>query len=112
MPLPVIAGIPFVAGLLGGLFGSLLSFLAKFFTKKVALVFAAILIFTSLTSALFLALKLLVASVAVVTPDFVITAASLVIPDNAILCITVIVNAKLLRFAYDWNVKIVQLKLF
>lgn len=112
MPLPAIVGIPFIASVLGSLFTGLITFFAQFVTRRIALLTAAILIITTLTTSFFLALNGLVSATQILLPSVVTQNMGLFLPSNISACITAIATAKTLRWAYDWNVKVVQLKLF
>lgn len=111
MPVPVLVGLPWLAGLVGGFFSTLFSFFATYVTKRVAIVAAAVVIITTLTVGLFTALELLIDGLAVVLPGEFTGMAGHFVPPIAPACVTAHVTAKLLRFAYDWNVRVVQYKL-
>ena len=112
MPLPVLAGIPWLAGVIGALFASIFNWLLKFFTKRFAVVGAAVAVIATITSALFVAFEALFSAIVIVSPDWVASGAMLVVPSNANLCISTIVSAYLLKWVYSWQVRIIQYKLF
>ena len=112
MPLPVVVGIPIIAGIIGGLFSSVFSYLATFLTKRFALVAAGIVLIVGVTTAFFASLSSILLSITMVAPPWYSLAVQLVVPDNATFCISAMLSARLLRFAYEWNVKIIQYKLF
>ena len=112
MPLPVILGIPLLAGIIGGLFTSFFTYLAKFFTKKIAVAIAVIAVIISLTTAFIALISGMMAAISVVTPPYVSLAMSLVVPNNATACVSAIITARLAHWAYAWNVRIIQYKLF
>lgn len=110
MPLPVIAGIPLLAGVLGGLFSSVFSFAAQYFTKRIALVVTGLVLMAGIVSAFYAAIIALITSIAVTMPQEIIDAMGFFVPDNAVAVVTAVWTAKTLRYAYDWNIKTVQLK--
>jgi hypothetical protein len=112
MPIPAIAGLPWLAGLMGGLFSSLVSWFMQFVTKRLAVVAAVISGFVALTVAFLAALEGLVSVILLNSPIELTFAAQLIIPSNFTLCITTMLTARTARWVYDWNIKIIQLKLF
>lgn len=110
--IPVLAGMPWLAGVLGGLFSSLFNFFATYITKRFAIIAAAVLVIVALTSAFFAALQAMVAGLSLVVPSSVVQLAAFVLPSNVDECASIVVASRLLRYAYDWNIKIIQYKLF
>lgn len=111
MPL-VLAGLPWLAGALGGLFSALFNFFATYITKRFAIVAAALLVIAALTAGLFAALQALVAGLSLLVPESVVTMGAFILPSNVDECASIAVAAKMARYAYDWNIKIIQYKLF
>lgn len=109
--MPFLAGIPALLTLLGGLFMSILTFIGTYLTKRFAVVSLAIGLIITLTSAFFVALSSAAASINFVAPPWYSLAVQLVVPDNATICISAMLSARLLRFAYEWNVKFIEMKL-
>ena len=103
---------PLIAALIGGLFTSLFAYLAKFYTKKIAVAFAIITLLLTATTAFIALISGLMASVVAVSPPFLSVAIQLVVPDNAATCMSAILTARIARWAYEWNVRIIQYKLF
>jgi hypothetical protein len=113
MPAPlVLAGIPWLAGILGGVFSSLFGYFVQFATKRIAIVGAAVVVIVALTAGLFTALEALVAGLSLVVPPELSAATGLLLPANITSCAAIIATAHLLRFAYEWNIRIIQYKLF
>lgn len=110
MPLFALAGIPWLAGLLGSLFSGIFTWVFQYFTKRLAVVLSGVVLVSGLTVALYSAFSGMVAALSYAAPDFVVGAA-IFMPTNAQLCLSSWVTAKVLRWAYDWNVKIIQWKL-
>lgn len=110
--IPVLAGLPWLAGLLGGLFTSLFTWFATLLTKRLAVVAAAVLVIGTVTLGFFAALNALIAGLGLVLPAEALQGAAHVLPPNTSACITAMATAKTLRWGYDWNVKIIQYKLF
>ena len=98
---------PILASLLGSLFFSIVSFLARFLTKKIAILAAV-----ALTTAFFTFLSRLFAGIAYVMPDFINDALYWLVPGNFKACVTAYLAARVAAWAYGWNIKILQWKLF
>jgi hypothetical protein len=111
MPFPLLAGIPWLAGIVAAAFVSLFTFFAKYLTKKFAVVAVAITMIVGLTAGFISALTALTSAITFAAPPWYSLAVQLVVPDNATTCISIIFTAHLLRYAYDWNVKIIQYKI-
>jgi hypothetical protein len=112
MAFPLMAGLPWLASILGGLFVSIFTFLAQYLTKRLALVLAVVIAISGLTVAFFAAIVGILSGLAQVTPPQLNLALGLVYPTNANLLIASIISARLSRWVYEWNVKVIQLRLF
>lgn len=112
MPLPVLAGLPWLASVLGSLFSGVVVWAAQFLTKRLAIVAAAVAVVIALTVTFFTALQALVTGLGLVLPAEVLQGAALLLPSNTDTCLTAMMTARTARYAYDWNIKIIQLKLF
>ncbi len=103
---------PILAAFLGAIFASIVSFLAKWLSKRVAVILVAVSALVALTSAFILSIDALYSLIIVVFPDSLNAGLSWVIPPNAKPCVAATLTAYSLRWVYDWNSKIIQLKLF
>lgn len=105
-----ILGIPWLAGALGTALTGLIGFFGKYFSKKIAILAAVITAAATLTAAFLAAIEGIIAGVSYTMPTlgnwFVF------VPSNFSACIGAIVSAEVIRWVYDWNIKIVQWKLF
>ena len=111
MPLPVLAGLPWLAGVIASAFAGLFAWFMTFVTKRFAIVAAGVVIIVSLTSSLYAALAALVSTLALTLPPTLVGNVGLFVPSNLGACVSIYVSARLLRWAYDWNVKIIQMKM-
>lgn len=96
---------PLLAGLLGGLFSGLVEFLARYFTKKVAIGAAAVAAFGLLTLTLWTAIGAALAGVAATFPagSAVATGVWLCVPDNASACVAACISVDTAVALYRWN---------
>jgi len=108
MPIPLIGGIPFVAGLIGGLLTSLATFIATYIGKRFAMSVAMIALIVAATVAFIALLSALMTAVEYATPPNIGIAMGLFLPTNFKLCISTIITAKIAAWAYSWNIKIIQ----
>jgi len=103
---------PALGLLIAGLFASLIEFFTRYITRRIAIFAAALVIFTSLTTAFMLAMKALYAGIYVAAPADLVIAAGWFIPSNASACISAIIGGHVLRYAYDWNIGLAKAKLW
>lgn len=101
---------PLLAGLIKSLFAVLIGWLGTHVTKRMALALAVSALFVSLTGALVLSLSAAAEAILVAMPSFVAKAACWFWPDNGNQCISAMMAASAVRWAYDINVKVVQIK--
>lgn len=112
MAIPVLAGIPWLASLLGGLFVAVVGFFAEHLTKRLAIVVAVVVALSALTLAFFAAIVAIIAGVSSLSPPQLSMAMGLIYPHNLNLIIAAVFAARLARWAYEWNVKVLQMRLF
>jgi uncharacterized membrane protein YjjP (DUF1212 family) len=110
MPIPVLAGLPWLAGVISGLLTSLIGFLAQFISKRLSIVLIAITTLTALTTAFAAAITALVSGISAATPEYFSIAASWIVPSNTVACLSACVSGRFIRWVYEWNVRIVMMK--
>lgn len=111
MPLPVIAGIPWLATILGALFGGLLTFFAKFLTKRLALTAAFISASLGLFAVFWSAAWALVQGIIGVAPVELSMGLAFIVPSNAPACLGAMLTVDVARWVYDWNTRVIQFRL-
>jgi hypothetical protein len=113
MPGPVaLLGIPVLASTLGAFFGGIVSWLGQYVTKRVAIIIAVIASLGALTVAFFATLAGLISGLSLIAPPGTTDLIGLVFPSNTGACISIVMTAYVSRWVYDWQVRVVQLKLF
>ena len=96
----------YLAQFLVSAFGSLIAFFAQWVTKKTALGLAVVAIFTTLTAALFLAIKGLVLGLAAtITHKWILIGMSALWPPNAEACIAAIIAGEAAIFLYRTHIE-------
>jgi hypothetical protein len=104
-----ILGIPWLATAIGTALTGLIAFFGKFLTKKLAIVAAAVTAAVGFTAAFIASIEGLMAGIAYGMPSTGNWFAFL--PDNLSACVSAILAAELVRWVYDWNIKILSWKL-
>lgn len=118
MPLFVPAGfvaaglLPWLAGAIAGLFFALMKFFSHILFRKFAIVAAVLALIVLLTTTFFVAITAAVTVIAPIIPQPVAVAASWFLPSQTNVLIGVIFSAHVLRWTYEWHVKVVQWKLY
>lgn len=110
MALPALAGVGWLAGLVANAFAALLVFFGKFFTARLAAVAAMIVAALALTAAFYVAIAGVIGLISPIAPPFFSDALGMFLPSNAKACISAIFSAFVLRWLYDWQVKILSWK--
>jgi hypothetical protein len=110
MALPLILGMPWLAGIVGGLFTSLFSFFAQHLTKKIAVIGAVIALVIGATTVFVLLIEGLMSSIYIAFPS--VGPVGLFVPSNISTCLSAMVTAKAAHWAYGWNIRVIQYKLF
>lgn len=100
-----------LATFLGTLFTSVVTFFLTFMTKRLAFLAAVVAAITAVTVAFFAAIHLLMVSVIAIAPPYFAESVSFVVPSNFPFLLSVWLSARLLRWVYEWNVKIIQMRL-
>ena len=95
---------------IGSIITGLVTWFAQFMTKRLAVLATVITIIVSLTLAFIAAIEGILAGLTYVAPD--LSGAFAILPGNFSACVSAIVSAKLLKWAYGWHVSFVQMKLF
>lgn len=103
-------GIPFLAGVMSAIFIALVNVLGKFFAKKIAVAIAGVAAVVVVTGTFIAAMAGLLSAIEYAAPNF--GPIMMFLPDNIAACFGTIISASVLRWAYEWNIKIIQWKLF
>ena len=101
----------FLGTLLTSLFTSVFTFFMQYMTKRFALLLAVVASIGSLTITFFIAFSSLVQALAYSAPSPIVQAFGLAVPDNAVLCLSTVFTAHVMRWVYEWNVKVIQMRL-
>ena len=103
---------PYLATLIGSLFAGLVTWLGKYLTRRMALTAAVIVILFGMITTFWTAINLMIGGISLHTPQYLNQALSMVMPDNVPTLISILITARVARWAYEWNVKILQWRLF
>tara|TARA_B110000977_G_scaffold172358_1_gene224693 strand:+ start:126 stop:464 length:339 start_codon:yes stop_codon:yes gene_type:complete len=112
MAFAVLAGIPWLAGIIMTAFSGIFAWFLTFMTKRFAIAAAAITLIVSLTAGLFAAVSGLLAGISLAVPPDMLTMSGILLPNNLEASFSICISTRLLKYAYDWNVKFIEMKLF
>lgn len=107
----LLAGIIGLMSFIGSLFTRSVSVALEYSAKKLFIIASVLAILAGFVGAFYFAIKQTIESIALVSPPYLNQAASLCVPDNLPMIISLQITARLLRFAYEWNVKVLQWRL-
>ena len=100
-----------LATFLGSIFTAVFSAFLQFATKKIAIILSVVSAIGFLTVAFFAAILVIIHQLATVAPDIVVQGASLIMPSNLPLIASLCLTARVVRWVYEWNVKVIQYRL-
>lgn len=89
------------------LFSGLVGFFSSWVANKTIFATSTVVGFLALTGAFVLAIKTLASSLSGVVPSWAVGLGYL-IPDNAALCFSVLVSARLARWVYDYHKEVLK----
>lgn len=111
MALPVLAGIPWLATILGSLFAGLLQFFTTYLTKKLALTAAFVTASLALFAIFFAVCWSAMQGIVYASPPELSYALRFIIPSNAPACLGAMLTVNVARWVYDWNTRVIQFRL-
>lgn len=82
-----------------------IKFLMTWFTRKTAQTLGYAVAFLTIINALVVVFLALLSSISHVIPEGMIRGASLVVPDNAPLCVSVVLSARIALYVYSITIK-------
>lgn len=97
---------PLLGGLLVNLFGGLVAWLSQWLTRKVAYGLACMTMMTTLTAALFVAMRMALTGLQGATsgvPAMLVEAISIAVPPVAVLCVSTYASIWTACTAYRWQ---------
>lgn len=83
-------------------------YLTTMMTKRLALALVAITVILSLALAFFLAIKAMIYSITVMTPDYIQNGINCIIPSNLVPCLSLVLGARIARQVYQFKVSFVH----
>lgn len=110
LPLVAVAGLSWLGGLLGSLLASLVGVFTKRIVWRLGLLSAIVGGMALLTGSLMVGAHALVMETAQAMPDGYALGLTLFLPTNLGACIGAMVSARLLRWAYDWQIRLLTMK--
>lgn len=107
----IIIGVTFIATFLSQILTTLFTSWLQVVSKKFIIIAAVLAGMATIVAAFYIAIRATIDSISMVSPPYLNQAISLVVPDNFITLVTIQITARLIRFAYEWNVKVLQWRL-
>lgn len=101
-----------LAGFLAKLFGKNLDFFADVITKRVALTAAVIGIIIGMMATLYAGVTAILNGIVYIMPDFIVTAASWIVPDNLNECVFAYLAAETAIAVYKWQKEQIKLSMY
>lgn len=112
--LPIISSVgsllrlPALATFFATMLGNFIAFFAKWFTARTATQLGIIAAIASLTIGMIALIKTLILSISLVAPPLFSQAMSLIVPDNAPICISALVSAHTIKWVWQWQVRFIE----
>lgn len=107
----IVIGLTMLAGFLADIFSRSMSVVFEIMTKRVLIITACVAVLTAFVVAFYALILTLVNSVSASLPPYFNAAAGMVVPDNFITIVSIQITARIARWAYEWNVKVLQWRL-
>lgn len=107
----IILIVTFFATFLAQLFTRSVTVVFEVLTKRLLIISAVLAVLASFVAGFYVAIDLLMGSISSVAPPFLNQAASLFLPTNLTELISIQITARLARWVYEWNVKVLQWRL-
>jgi hypothetical protein len=111
MPIPALAGIPWIASVVVGVFSSVIAFFATYLGRWIAIMAVFVTVVTALTYTFALGITELLIALQERSPSQLALVLSWFLPTNFSACLGAIWTARIMRWVYDWNIKIASAKL-
>lgn len=109
-PLVAVAGLSWLGGVIGSLLTSVITVFSKRVVWRLGLLTAIVSGMALLTGGLMVAGHAAILSLATAMPSGASLGLSLFLPTNVGACVGAMVSARLLRWAYDWQIKVLTMK--
>src|SRR5690606_12620346 len=106
MPAPL-AGIPWLLAGIGTIAGGVIAHISRDTLKKLIIIAKVVAALVFFIVALFSTLTALVNGISAASPPGLSQALGLFVPDNITLIVSTVISARIARWVYEWNVKII-----
>ncbi|MCK5616646.1 DUF5455 family protein [Candidatus Pacearchaeota archaeon] len=98
-----------LVGFFAGLIGQMMALFATWFTKRMAIQATVVVSVVALSTAVFVAIKLVIASIVLTTPSYVQQGLNMVLPSNFSFCVSALLGAKIVRWVWAWKVHFIEM---
>lgn len=107
----VFAGVMLIVSFITNILSSLFGIFLQFASKKFLIIASVLGVLATFVSAFYILIESMIEGIAFIAPAGLSQAASLVVPDNLAALTSIHITARIARFAYEWNVKVLQWRL-
>lgn len=107
----IVIAITFLATFLADIFTRSLGLVFEILTKRLLIIASCVTLLAAFVVGFYALMLTLINSISASLPPFFSAAASMVVPDNFIVIASIQITARIARFAYEWNVKVLQWRL-
>ncbi len=107
----IVIAITFLATFLADIFTRSVGVVFEILTKRILIIASCLTVLAAFVVAFYALILTLVSSISATLPPFFSAAASMVVPDNFITIVSIQITARIARWAYEWNVKVLQWRL-
>lgn len=107
-----LAGFAWLVGVISTLLLSLVELFGKWFTKKIAVMAAALLLVAGAAATFFGAVHGLIAGLSYTVPPEIQAGIGLICPPNMAAAAAVMAAVKMAAWVYSWHLKVIQMRLF
>lgn len=107
----IVIAITFLATFLADIFTRSVGVFFEIMTKRVLIITACVAVLAAFVVGFYALMLTIINSISANLPPFFSQAASMVVPDNFVTLASITITAHIARWAYEWNVKVLQWRL-
>ncbi len=101
-----IAGLSWLGGVIASLVVAAITWFFQYAAKRILIATAMVAALSALTAAFWVAISAALGAISIATPSYFTQAVGLVLPSNTPACFAAIASAHVLKWVYDWQVKL------
>lgn len=106
-----LVGVALLSSVITKIFESVVSFFVERSAKRLLIIAALLVALGGLVTGFMRIISNLVSGIGTQLPPEISQFGGYILPSNTIICLSAIITAHLVRWAYEWNIKVLQWKL-